>query len=81
MILSLLKDNVLSKVLIKGMTSDYYFVRENFINFTKNCLPIFSVIIDKKSEFENIFELGINFISGLTKYLSKKIVKCSGIFY
>jgi len=73
-IFSLLKDNLLSKVLVKGMTSDYYFVRENFINFTKNCLPIFSVVIDKKIEFENIFGLGINFISGLTKYLSKKII-------
>ena len=72
-IFSLLKDDLLAKVLIKGMTSDYYFVRENFINFTKNCLPIFSVIIEKKSEFENIFGLGINFISALTKYLAKKI--------
>ena len=74
MIFSLLKDNLLSKVLIKGMTSDYYFVRENFINFTKNCLPIFGVLINKKKEFENIFGLGINFISGLTQYLSKKII-------
>ena len=72
-ILSLLKDEILEKVLIKGMTSDYYFVRENFINFTKNCLPIFISIIDKKQEFENIFGIGINFISALTKYLANKI--------
>ena len=72
-ILSLLKDEILEKVLIKGMTSDYYFVRENFINFTKNCLPIFISIIDKKEEFENIFGIGINLISALTKYLAKKI--------
>ena len=72
-ILSLLKDDILTKVLIKGMTSDYYFVRENFINFTKNCLPIFTQIIEKKEEFETIFGIGINFISSLTKYLSKKI--------
>ena len=73
-IFSLLKENLLSKVLIKGMTSDYYFVRENFINFTKNCLPILGVLINKKKEFENVIGLGINFISGLTKYLSKKII-------
>jgi hypothetical protein len=72
-ILSLLKDDILTKVLIKGMTSDYYFVRENFINFTKNCLPIFSAIIEKKAEFENIFGLGVNFISSLTNYLANKI--------
>ena len=72
-LLSLLQDDILTKVLIKGMTSDYYYVRENFINFTKNCLPIFSIIIDKKEEFENIFGLGIKFISSLTKYLSSKI--------
>ena len=72
-ILSLLKDDLLSKVLIKGMTSGYYFVRENFINFTKNCLPVFGSIIVKKLEFENIFGLGINFIYSLTKYLANII--------
>ena len=72
-IFSLLKDDILTKVLIKGMTSEYYFVRENFINFTKNCLPIFNVIIDKKTEYQNIFGLGFKFISALTNYLSKRI--------
>ena len=72
-ILSLLKDDILTKVLIKGMTSGYYFVRENFINFTKNCLPVFTGIIEKKSEFEDIFGLGINFIYALTNYLAKII--------
>ena len=72
-IFSIIKEDLLTKVLIKGMTSDYYFVRENFINFTKSCLPIFSVIIDKKSDFETIFGIGINFITALTKYLAKNI--------
>ena len=72
-ILSLFKDDILTKVLIKGMTSGYYFVRENFINFTKNCLPVFSGIIEKKSEFEDIFGLGINFIYALTNYLANII--------
>ena len=31
LILSLLKGDILKNVLIKGMTSNYYFVRENFI--------------------------------------------------
>ena len=71
-ILSLINDDVLAKVLIKGMTSDYYFVRENFINFTKICLSIITSIV-KQKEFEKVLDLGINFISALTKYLSKKI--------
>ena len=70
---SLLKDDILSNILIKGMTSDYYFIRENFINFTKSCLPFFSIIITNKEEYESIFGLGINFISALTKFLSKII--------
>ena len=72
-IFSLIREDLLTKVLIKGMTSEFYFVRENFINFTKSCLPIFSVLIDKKSDFETIFGIGINFISALTKYLAKNI--------
>ena len=72
-IFSLIREDLLTKVLIKGMTSEFYFVRENFINCTKSCLPIFSVLIDKKSDFETIFGIGINFISALTKYLAKNI--------
>ena len=70
---SLLKEDNLTKILIKGMTSDLYFIRENFLNFIKNCLPIFSLIIKTKEEFEKIFGIGIHFISALTKYLAKKI--------
>jgi hypothetical protein len=73
LILSLLKGDILKNVLIKGMTSNYYFVRENFINFTKNCLPIFTSIIDKKQELETIFGIGIEFISALIQSLSQKI--------
>ena len=70
---SLLERGGLADILIKGMTSDLYFIRENFLNFTKNCLPIFSLIIKTKEEFEKIFGIGIHFISALTKYLAKKI--------
>ena len=70
---SLLQQDNLTKILIKGMTSDLYFIRENFLNFTKNCLPIFSLIIKTKEEFEKILGIGIHFISELTKYLAKKI--------
>ena len=69
----LLQQDNLTKILIKGMTSDLYFIRENFLNFTKNCLPIFSLIIKTKEEFEKILGIGIHFISELTKYLAKKI--------
>ena len=70
---ALLKQDNLTKILIKGMTSDLYFIRENFLNFIKNCLPIFSLIIKTKEEFEKILGIGIHFISALTKYLAKKI--------
>ena len=70
---NLLKQDSLTKILIKGMTSDYYFIRENFLNFIKNCLPIFSLIIKTKEEFEKILGIGIYLISALTKYLAKKI--------
>ena len=63
---SLLKQDNLTKLLIQGMT-------ENFLNFTKNCLPIFSLIIKTKEEFEKKLGIGILFISALIKYLAKKI--------
>ena len=46
---------------------------ENFLNFTKNCLPIFSLIIKTEEEFEKKLGIGILFISALIKYLAKKI--------
>ena len=63
---SLLKQDNLTKLLIQGMT-------ENFLNFTKNCLPIFSLIIKTEEEFEKKLGIGILFISALIKYLTKKI--------
>ena len=72
-VLSIFQNETLIKVLIKGMTRDYFFVREHFINFTKDCLPIFRNIMGDINGIKNLFNVGQSFISALIIYLSKRI--------
>ena len=71
--LSLFQNENLHKCLIKGMTSDYFFVRENFIKFTVSCLPHFNNVMNDGSGYKNLYEIGANFISGLTQYIDGRI--------
>ena len=71
--LSLFQNKNLHKCLIKGMTSDYFFVRENFIKFTVSCLPHFSDVMNDSTGFKHLYEIGANFISGLTQYIGGRI--------
>ena len=71
--LSLFQNPNLHKCLIKGMTSDYFFVRENFIKFTVSCLPHFSNVMNDSNGYKTLYEIGANFISGLTKYIAGRI--------
>ena len=54
-ILILFQNETLIKVLIKGMTRDFFFVREHFINFTKDCLPIFRIVMGDINSIKNLF--------------------------
>ena len=60
--------------LTKGMTRDYYFVRENYINFTRECLPLFKKIMmnDEKGK-STFYRLGGTFMLALAVNLSRKI--------
>ena len=71
--LFLFQNKNLHKCLIKGMTSDYFFVRENFIKFTVSCLPYFNNVMNDINSYKHLFEIGANFISGLAKYISGRI--------
>ena len=71
--LSLFQNKNLHKCLIKGMTSDYFFVRENFIKFTVSCLPHFSNVMNDSNGYKHLYEIGGIFISGLTKYIGGRI--------
>ena len=71
-VLSLFNETLI-KVLIKGMTRDYFFVREHFINFTKDCLPIFRNVMGDINGMKDLFYVGQNFISALIQYLSKRV--------
>ena len=71
--LSLFQNETLIKVLIKGMTRDYFFVREYFIKFTKELLPIFRNVMGDINGIKNLYNVGSNFISSLITYLSKRI--------
>ena len=71
--LSLFQNKNLHECLIKGMTSDYFFVRENFIKFTVSCLPHFSNVMNDNNGYKHLYEIGANYISGLTKYITGRI--------
>ena len=71
--LKLFSDLHLINYLTKGMTQDIYFVRESYINFTREFLPCFKKLIDDETDKDKYYSFGSNFISALTKYLSQRI--------
>ena len=70
----LFSNQSLINCLTKGMTSNYFFVRENFINFTRECLPIFKRVMDDEQGKVAYYKFGTTFISSLSLYLSSRIV-------
>ena len=73
LILNLIKENSLIKILVKGMSSEYYFVREHFINFTNDCLTIFDNIMEEQKNSGEIYGIYSKFLSALINYLFKII--------
>ena len=71
--LSLFGNQNLINCLSKGMTRDYYFVRENYINFTRECLPLFKRIMVDKEGKKTFYKLGGTFMLALAVNLSRKI--------
>ena len=59
--------------LTKGMTRDIFFIRENFINFTRECLPCFKEVMDDEEGKKVYYKFGATFISALTIFLSTRI--------
>ena len=70
---SLFGSQNLINCLSKGMTRDYYFVRENYINFTRECLPLFKKIMNDENGKKTYYKLGGTFILALAMNLSRKI--------
>ena len=71
--LYLFQNKNLHECLKKGMTSDYFFVRENFIKFTVSCLPHFNNVMNDSSGYKHLYEIGAYFISGLSGYIGGRI--------
>ena len=69
----LLSNHSLINCLTKGMTRDYFFVRENFINFTRECLPCLKRVMDDEEGKTTYFEFGSTFIASLNQYLANQI--------
>ena len=59
--------------LTKGMTSDYFFVRENFINFSQECFKVLKNVFNTPQSDNLYYDIGEKFISELIFYLSKRI--------
>ena len=70
---SLFGSQNLINCLSKGMTRDYYFVRENYINFIRECLPLFKNIMNDEVGKKTYYKLGGTFILALAVNLSRKI--------
>ena len=70
---SLFGSQNLINCLSKGMTRDYYFVRENYINFTNECLPLFKRIMDDEEGKKTYYKFGGIFMLALAVNLSRKI--------
>ena len=69
----LFSNQSLINCLTKGMTRDYFFVRENFINFTRECLPCLKRIMDDEEGKTTYFKYGSTFIAALNQYLANRI--------
>ena len=67
--LKLFNNENLIKCLKKGMTSKYFYVRENFIKFTNSCLPLFSRIMNDATGLKTYYDIGSLFITELTTHL------------
>ena len=57
----------------KGMTTDNFLLRENFIKFARDCLPCFKQIMDDESGKNSYYKIGSIFISSLALYLETRI--------
>ena len=72
-ILSIFASQNLINCLSKGMTRDFYFVRENYINFTRECLPLFKIIMNDEQGKKTFYKLGGTFMLALAVNLSRRI--------
>ena len=71
--LSLFKNTKLHDCLVKGMTSDYFYVREKFIKFTVQCLPHFSKVMNDGEGYMLFFKIGGTFVEKLTECVENRI--------
>ena len=71
--LTLFKNPNLHNCLIKGMTNEYFYVRDNFIKFTVQCLPHFNKVMNDTSGFRHFYQIGGLFITNLTEYIGGRI--------
>ena len=71
----LINNRQLETVLISGMTSEAFYIREHFISFTKMCVEkLISIIsVNDKEELQNFYDLCNKFIQPLSDFLKKRI--------
>ena len=71
----LINNRQLESVLISGMTSEAFYIREHFISFTKTCVEkLISIIsVNDKEELQNFYDLCNKFIQPLSDFLTKRI--------
>ena len=71
--LSIFRSYSFQNCLLKGMSDNFYFIKESYINFTNECLPFFKTIISEEKGKDIFYKMGGRFIKTLVIHLSQKI--------
>ena len=71
--LSIFRSYSFQNCLLKGMSDNFYFIKESYINFTNECLPFFKTIISDEKGKNIFYSMGGRFIKTLVIHLSHKI--------
>ena len=70
---TILSNQCLIVCLQKGITSNNLYLREKFINFTRECLPSFKKILNVESKEASYYNFGLTILYYLTTYLATNI--------
>ena len=72
---TVLNDQVLIDILIKGMTNTHFYIREHFLTFTLKLIETYISIITikEKKELQNFYHVCNRFIQPLSSFLYKRV--------
>ena len=73
-IITIFKSKSFQNCLLKGMGDDFIFLKESYINFTRECLPLFKIMMNNESGKNLLYDFGKSLIMCLALKLANKII-------